>query len=89
MLAKVTLCYKVKKEALSMLGNSMTFWFISQVVVVQPSNPAMTAMALPVLLQPLAPPECQGINVPENPTWTPLENESKSDACGVVVGGGL
>ncbi|XP_055469778.1 membrane-spanning 4-domains subfamily A member 4D-like [Psammomys obesus] len=60
--------------SVSAFGCKVTCCDTSEVVVVQSSNPARTAMALPVLLQPLAPPEYQGINVPENPTWTPLEN---------------
>nr|BAE32042.1 unnamed protein product [Mus musculus] len=39
---------------------------ITKVLVVLPSNPAVTVMAPPVTLQPLPPSEHQGKNVPEN-----------------------
>ena len=48
------------------LGDSMTFWFIPQVLVVLPSNPVETVMAPPMTLQPLLPSEHQGTNVPGN-----------------------
>ncbi|XP_021010832.1 membrane-spanning 4-domains subfamily A member 4D-like [Mus caroli] len=38
----------------------------SEVLVVLPSNPAVTVMAPPMTLQPLPPSEHQGKNVPEN-----------------------
>lgn len=52
--------------SVSAFGCKVTCCNTSEIVVVQPSNPAVTSMASPMLPQPSAPPEIKGKNAPEN-----------------------
>lgn len=52
--------------SVSAFGCKVTCCNTSEIVVVQPSNPAVTSMAFPMLPQPSAPPEIEGKNAPES-----------------------